>query len=252
MPLKGIYGKPYIDLSPYINLENFDKLHPSICKGLVEAKDHAFVGSMDVPDDFIKLKFYKEKFTPLSQAYKSYSNLSNADPIKAYGSKFEGNNLAFYLKYALGGYDLYTFYLLNDFTKDWKRSTEILGKTDCYDYFSEFNNWVQNLQKQNIFSHIGRVLFFVQEAGGISLEHSDDYLDLENESGISEFIHIQSTLDRKFYVRDNDTGEKFYLSSRVSYFNDKDIHGGDPVLKPTYAIRIDGVFTDYFRKLICQ
>ena len=44
--------------------------------------------------------------------------------------------------------------------------------------------------------------------------------------------------------------KKYYINSRVGWWNDRDIHGGDTSPAPSYAIRIDGIFTDEFRKQI--
>jgi hypothetical protein len=52
------------------------------------------------------------------------------------------------------------------------------------------------------------------------------------------------------YVRDSLTLEKYYVNSRVAYWNDQDRHGGDPSNTPTYAIRIDGKFTEKFKEKI--
>jgi hypothetical protein len=109
---------------------------------------------------------------------------------------------------------------------------------------------VENLVTLNVFSHIGRVAFFVQEAGGISFEHKDPSVDPEHPDILSEFIHIRINLKRPFYVRDNETLEKHYINTCVGYWNDQDWHGGDSILEPSYAFRVDGVFTDEFRKYI--
>ena len=101
-----------------------------------------------------------------------------------------------------------------------------------------------------VFSHIGRATFFVQEAGGISFEHKDPSVDPEYPDVPSEFIHLSPSVDRPFYVRDFETEEKTYIRTRAGYWNDQDYHGGDPVMKPTYSLRIDGRFTDEFKAKI--
>jgi hypothetical protein len=115
-------------------------------------------------------------------------------------------------------------------------------------YFPEVIEWVKGLVTRNIFSHIGRAGFFIQEAGGISFEHKDPTVDPEFPEVLSEFIHIRVNLNRPFYVKDIESQEKFYINTCITYWNDQDFHGGDTIMEPSYAFRIDGIFTEEFRK----
>lgn len=248
---KGIYGKPYIDLSSFINVSEFDKLHPAICRSFAIARHHAALGSLDVPDGFMNLSIYDNQFKPLYKAYEEFLKLSETDPLKIYGLPLQNNDLSIYLKYALGGYDLYSFYVLYDFNNGWRDDHESRGKQPCANYFPEVIDWIDSLVKQNIFSHIGRASFFAQESGGISFEHRDPSIDPEYPEMTSEFIHFRPTLDRPFYVRGSD-GNKVYIDSRAAYWNDQDWHGGDVIQKPTYSLRIDGLFAEEFKNKILE
>jgi hypothetical protein len=246
--LKGIHGRAYIDLTSLVDLTNFDKLHPEICRSFALAKELSSIGSVDVPDGFMNLEIYKEQFKPLHKAYEEFLKLPETDPIKVNGKDFKDNDLSFYLKWAMGGYDLYSFYVLYDFEEGWSNDTSIRGRKPAADYFPGVIAWIDELVEKDIFSHIGRVTFFVQEAGGISFEHRDPSVDPEFPDVPSEFIHVRPSMDRPFYVRDSETLEKTYIDTRVGYWNDQDWHGGDSVLKPTYSIRIDGKFTASFKE----
>jgi hypothetical protein len=248
--LKGIFGNPYIDLSTYIDLTSFDKLHPEICKGFAVARDMAAVGSVDVPEGFMNLKVYNDQFKPLYVAYNDLLNLSDDNPIKINGKELKDNELSTYLKFAMGAYDLYSFYVLYDFKDGWREDETIRGRQGIADYFPAVISWIDSLVENKVFSHIGRATFFVQEAGGISFEHKDPSVDPEYPDVPSEFIHLSPSLDRPFYVRDFETEEKTYIRTRAGYWNDQDYHGGDPVMKPTYSLRIDGRFTDEFKAKI--
>lgn len=243
---KGIHGHAYIDLAPLVDLTSFDKLHPEICRSFVTAKHMAAIGSLDVPEGFFNLDLYKGQFKHLQQTYEEFLNLPDDDPIKINGKDLKDNDLSIYLKWALGGYDLYSFYVLYDFEEGWSTNTSIRGKKAVADYFPGVVAWVDELVEKQVFSHIGRVSFFVLEAGGISFEHKDPSVDTEFPDIPSEFIHVRPSLDRPFYVRDAETKEKAYIDTRVGYWNDQDLHGGDPVLKPTYSVRVDGKFTAEF------
>jgi len=79
-------------------------------------------------------------------------------------------------------------------------------------------------------------------------EHRDPVLDPDLDKDASpEFIHIRPNLKRPFYVYNPETKQKHYINSRVCWWNDKDLHGGDATIEPSYAVRLDGVFTDEFR-----
>jgi Rieske 2Fe-2S family protein len=248
--LKGIHGKPYVDLSNLIDHSSFTNLHADICRGFALGRDSAAIGSLDVPDGFMNLEVYNDSFTPLHQAYKTFLSLPETHPIKINGQGLNDADLATYLKFALKGYDLYSFYFLIDFKEGWRTLDPLHGITESAKYFPTVTDWIKSLVDLKVFSHIGRAAFFVQEAGGISFEHKDPSVDPAFPDILSEFIHIRLNLNRPFYVRDNDTKEKFYINSCIGYWNDQDWHGGDTVLEPSYSFRVDGVFTDEFRKKI--
>lgn len=250
--LKGILGNPYIDLSNILDLSSFDKLHPEICRGFAIARHVAAFGSIDVPEGFMNLSIYNNQFKPLYKAYDELLTLPEDNPIRVNGKDLVDNELSTYLKFALGAYDLYSFYVLYDFKEGWRENTAVRGRQAASDYFPGVLEWIDTLIEQQVFSHIGRATFFVQEAGGISFEHHDPSVDPEKPDVPSEFIHLRPNTDRPFYVRDSETLEKFYINTRAGYWNDQDYHGGDTVSKPTYSFRIDGKFTDAFKEKIAN
>jgi hypothetical protein len=255
MPLSGVFGKPYIDLSSYIDLTEYDKLHPTICRNIVEAKACIFEGTLYAPENFLRMDAYSDDIKSLLHTNYEFMGLPDEDPIKNNGSKFQGNDLTTYLKFAMGAYDPYSFYLLYDFKEGWRNNPDVDGSLEAAKYFPEVMNWVKGLVEKNIFSHIGRVVFFLVEHGGISIQHSHHefpapdpfYPEFHNEP--CEFIHVQHSTDRKFFVSD-EHNQKTYIDSRVSWFNDKDWHGGDPIMKSVYSLRVDGVFTESFKDKI--
>lgn len=247
---KGIKGIPYVDLSTLIDHTSFTKLHSDICRGFALGRDDAAIGSLDVPDGFMNLEVYNDSFVPLHKAYRTYLDLPEDHPIKVHGRGLNDADLATYLKFALKGYDLYSFHFLIDFKEGWRTSDPLYGISNSAKHFPSVMQWIKSLVDLKIFSHIGRAAFFIQEAGGISFEHKDPSVDPEFPDKLSEFIHIRPNLNRPFYVRDKDTMEKVYINTCVGYWNDQDWHGGDSVLEPSYSFRVDGVFTDEFRNKI--
>lgn len=248
--IKGIKENPYIDLSSLIDHSSFLKIHPEICRSFALASKFSAIGNLNVPEGFMNLKVYQDTFIPLHKSYETFLKLQDSHPIKINAQGLNDADLATYLKYALNGYDLYSYHFLIDFKEGWRTKDPLYGITPVAEYFPEVVNWVQKLVDLKVFTNIGRAAFFIQEAGGISFEHKDPSVDPEHPEILSEFIHIRPNLNRPFYVRDNDTLEKHYINTCIAYWNDQDYHGGDSVMEPSYAFRIDGVFTDEFRKLI--
>jgi hypothetical protein len=70
---------------------------------------------------------------------------------------------------------------------------------------------------------------------------------------------VRASDQKQFFVRDAD-GNKCYLEEKKAgdddgacvWFDDHHSHSYDPIDEACYSIRIDGVFTDAFRKHICN
>src|SRR5215213_994169 len=66
-----------------------------------------------------------------------------------------------------------------------------------------------------------------------------------------EFIWFRTNLKKPFYLLNNETGEKRYVESYSAWFDSvNQFHGSDPGDGLSFSIRVDGVFTDKFRKRI--
>ena len=76
------------------------------------------------------------------------------------------------------------------------------------------------------------------------MEHRDPDLPL------TEFVYFRTDCDRPFYMIHPDTNERIYLNTRAAWWDEGDWHGGEPINRPTYTLRINGRFTEEFKKLI--
>ena len=241
MKITGIKNQPYIDLKDYIDLKSYDDLLPEICLGFAKASQLVINGSQIINDGSVNPRNFK----PLYEAYKELQTLPDDDPIKQAAQGLDYNQLTTYLKYALGGYDLYSRYVL------FEECDEEIISGEVAEHFPNVIQWIKNL-KGSIFQNIHGSTFFLLEAGGIPLEHHDPAVKEEHLKWIPEFIHIKTDLDRPFYLKDSINNEKTYINTRVAWWNERDWHGGDPVLKPTFTFRVDGVFTPEFRNKILE
>ena len=235
--ITGIRNRPYFDLKDHIDLQSYDNLHSEICRGFVKASHLIINGSQIINDGSIN----PGNFKPLYEAYKDFQSLPYSDPLKQAAQGLDYNQLTTYLKYAFGGYDLYSRYVLFEECKE----EIILG--EIAEYFPNVIKWIKDL-KGPIFQTIQGASFFLLEAGGIPYEHRDPATSEESLKCTPEFLHIKTDLDRPFYLIDPATREKTYITTRASWWNERDWHGGEPILRPTYNFRIDGVFTNEFKE----
>lgn len=238
--ITGLNGIPYVDLQDYVDLQSYDALHPEICRGIALNRHLTINGSHTIKPGSIR----PGNFKPLYETYKELQDLPDTNPLKQLSRDLDHNQLTTYLKYGFGGYDLYSILPL------FENCNETIEVGEVAKFFPSVIKWIENLKSTGIFSTIVEAKFFLLEAGGIPLEHCDPVDDLEHLKWFSEFIHIKTDLDRPFYLINTTTQEKTYINARASWWNERDWHGGEPVLKPTYNLRIDGRFTEEFRNKI--
>ncbi len=259
--IKGINGKPYYDLESYLDMETFSKLQPEIIRGFADSREFAKEGTWMSPGFDLKDLSYPMYWKPIYKAIQEFLELPDDDPIKKNGidlyRDFEDfqvrNRFTRYIKMAMGAYDPYIYYFLWE-DGSWDDRTAPRKLTPEAKYFPNVVAWVENMITNGIFDHIGRVIFFHCEADGIPFEHRD--LDAKN--GVfekhqytphrNEFIHIRPNTKKAFYIWDPDSKDKTYINTRAAWWNDQDWHGGERIMEQSYSLRIDGKFTEEFRR----
>ena len=255
--IRGIDNRPYLDMTSYIDMQEFDQLQPEIIRGFADAREYAKEGTWMKPAFKIEDMSYIPNWKPIYKAIEEFLALPDDDPIKQGGidlyRDFQDftvrNRFTRYIKMAMGAYDPYIYYFLWE-EGSWDDRTAPRKLTEEAQFFPNVVKWVEELQG-TVFEHIGRVIFFHCEAGGIPFEHRD--LDAKN--GIderfphrNEFIHIRPNTKKAMYIWDPKTKNKVYINTRAGWWNDQDWHGGEMIMEPSYSLRIDGRFTEEFRK----
>lgn len=256
--IKGINNKPYFDMEPYIDMVTFEALQPEIIRGFAEAREFAKEGTWMAPGFTFKDMSYKLNWKPIYQAMEEFMALPKDDPIYLGGidlyRDFKNykirNKFTRYLKMSMGAYDPYIYYFLWE-EGSWDDRTAARKLTEEAAHFPNTVAWVESLIGKGIFEHIGRVIFFHCEADGIPFEHRD--LDAKNGMDQTfphknEFIHIRPNTKKAMYLWDPESKNKIYLNTRAAWWNDQDWHGGERIMEPSYSLRIDGKFTEDFRK----
>ena len=250
--IRGIGGAPYINLEPYIDMDGFLKLHNRICKGIVQSK-HKKEGNVVRPGGFNNA--YEVDFIPTFQAIDDYFALPEDHEIRQIGRELgEWDNrdeFVLFLKLALGAYDPYQFIFLKTEEGGWASRFDEKAWTPDIQFFPEFKEWLEKLEG-TVFNHLGRIIIFKAEHDGRTALHRDLIYPEETEyfDHRHEFIHLRTRLDRDFYIWDPETDTKVTATSRAIFFNDQDWHNGGCANRQTFSIRIDGTFTDEFRKKV--
>lgn len=235
----------YIDLATHVDLTEFDSLHSEICRGIATAKSFSIDGNQIINPGSINPCSQRYKIKPLYEIYSLWDNLPDTDPLKIAGKDLNYNQLTSYLKFALGGYDLYSMYKILDV--DFQNN----GVGEIKEHFPNLVNWILNFETSGIFKSLHSATLMTLEAGGVPWEHFDPETDEENEEEWRpEFIHIKTDLDRPFYVLDPLTNIRTYITTRVAWWDEREWHGGDPINRPTYTLRINGRFSDDFKRKI--
>ena len=234
----------YLNLEKYIDLQAFDSLHPEICKGFTEASLLSINGSQQINVGSINPGAQGYDITPIYEVYTLWNALPDTEPLKLAGKDLTYNQLTTYLKYAFGGYDLYSRFVL------FEECYESIVLGEVAKHFPNLLVWIENLKRSNVFSTIHGATLFILEAGGIPWEHHDPATTEESKKYIPEFIHIKTDLDRPFYVLDPITHNRTYIDARASWWNERNWHGGEPINRRTYTLRIDGNFSDNFKNKV--
>lgn len=259
--IHGINNNNYFDLEKFLDMETFDKLQPEIYKGFALARPFAKEGTWMTPGFTSNNMSYNINWKPIYKAIEEYLALPDDDPIKLAGwdlwtdvpkGHAERNLFTRYLKIAMGAYDPYIYYFLWE-EGDWNDRPGERQMTEESKYFPGVVEWVLKLKQDGIFEHIGRVIFFHCEHDGIPFEHRD--LDANNGVDVvvphrNEFIHIRPDTRNQFYLWDPEKKMKYGINTRAAWWNDTDWHGGNRVMAQTYGLRIDGKFTESFRKTL--
>ena len=115
--------------------------------------------------------------------------------------------------------------------------------TEAAEEFSELMSFIETLP----FRATGRMLIIYDGAGKAVPPHRDH---LETEI-CSEFVWFRTNLRKPFYVLNHETGEKKFIESHSAWFDAvNQFHGSDAVSGLSFSIRVDGIFSEEFRKLI--
>ena len=121
--------------------------------------------------------------------------------------------------------------------------TQLWHRTGQAAEFSMLMSFIETLP----FQSTGRMLIMYDDVPRPVSPHRDH---IETEI-CHEFIWFRTNLQKPFYMLNHRTNEKQYVESYSAWFDSvNQFHGSDPVDGLSFSIRVDGKFTDEFRKRI--
>jgi hypothetical protein len=245
-----IKDKLFIDLDPHVDLKKFDSLKHEICRGMATARDLAIYGLQVYHPGTVNPHAQGIDIKSLHSVVNTWNQLSENDPYKIAGKDLDYNQLTTYLKFLYGAYDHYIVYKLFD-------SGNADELTDIGKHFPSLIDYLISFRTSGIFQNLHSAVIMGIDANGIPWEHRDPEdpvtgifdPDNKNPSGqISEFIHIKTDCDRPFYVIHPKTKEKVFINARSAWWDERDWHGGYPIQRPSFTVRVNGRFSDEFRE----
>ena len=115
--------------------------------------------------------------------------------------------------------------------------------SDEADEFSLLMDFIATLP----FKTTARMMIMYDDGGHVVTPHRDHPLTRL----CHEFIWFRTNLNKPFYLLNPKTGEKRYIQSHSAWFDTvNQFHGAEPYNGMSVSIRVDGTFTDEFRKRI--
>jgi hypothetical protein len=121
--------------------------------------------------------------------------------------------------------------------------SELWHPTQASSEFSLLMDFIATLP----FKSTGRMLIMYDDVSRPITAHRDH----TDRNVCHEFIWFRTNLKKPFYLLNPTTNRKTYVQSYTAWFDTvNQFHGSDAAEGLTFSIRVDGTFTDEFRKQI--
>ncbi len=262
---RGIWGRPYIDLEPYVDTSRFEELDDEICMALTQVKvdytggshkwmeivppslaDEPYIDYGEVIADFSRDEF--ARFVSLSDTPHAF-DLDRQHEYE-FGEERDhplSRKQMLFLKYRYGVYFPWKVFYEMIPTLNWDDKSHGIGKDfkpEAHRHFPKLVEFVRSLP----FRTIGRCNLMGLEANDHGTVHTD--LGEVEKPSVDQFLTFCPRGDKRLFLWDDDEQHKEYVDSRVYWFNDCDYHGveADPYFR--YSIRVDGFFDEAFLEKI--
>ena len=229
-----INGLPYIDLTPYVDVQGLRNIEHDIALGLVKSKMNFHDSSAnrnncldqsrstmlhEITEDVLK-----DETGPF---YNQFMEL-----------KFNRTDCAMFIRYVKKVQTLGQMLSLRKLNQDLNISLKSFENgckdTILYNNFPSLKEWVSKLK---IFDQVGRITFWLNTPGELGCIHKDTY-----QGWPDNFIHINLDPERKTVFLLEDDGNKININSEVSVFDIRNYHGSQGNDYHGWTLRIDGLY----------
>lgn len=264
--LVGLFGRPYVDLAPYVDCGELSALHEEICLALAQVPldytggSHRSMNIMPESRRAEALVDYQEVIRGMGDA--EFAQLRDlADDPRPFDvgarSQLEfGEERAVplsrrqmqWLKIRFGVYFPWKGYVELIPNRRWEDKSTEAGKAFTRVARAFFPRTVDAV-KRLPFSEIGRCNIMGLEAFDYGTVHRDgDPSEQDTPDTFITFVPGRGKAGgKRLFLWDDEAGREIDVPAAVYWFNDFDYHGvrADPFFR--YSIRVDGVFTPEFR-----
>ncbi len=261
--IHGIWGQPYLDLEPLLDLSELDAIHDEVCLGLAQVPtaytggSHRSMGIMPPSRQDEALTDYGSVLSGLSAEDRAvFASLAD-DPVAArdedtldFGEERPrtlSRRQQLWLEYRHGVYFPWKVYCEMIPNHYWDEKSSAEGKAftrEARTFFPKTVAFVKRLP----FTQIGRCNIMGLRAHDHGTVHLDGDPKLKPE--VDHFITFCPAGNKRLFLWDEERKEKLYIDRRAYWFNDSDHHGveGAPFFR--YSIRVDGVFEPDFSRAL--
>lgn len=241
--MKGVYGKPYICMDPYVNIQQLKDITKDIHYGIGKAHAH------------IRLNYgienHEEYVDDIKGAYNYWRDKETDPKLKQYGAELEKTDMVgfhYWLMYQYPVYEALNYLVIREFDRciNAPYLPYDANKKPIYDcrwteeskYFPSLVDWAKKLP----FEPLGPIILLLKNSGLKTVKHRDCFLQMEPYEQEEHFIWFDPMNDRSLYVENGD--EKIHMKPGSSfYWNNHDWHGGiENTNKVSWSMRIEGIF----------
>ncbi len=259
--LVGIYGRPFLDLEPYVDASALAEIHEEICLALAQVPlgytggSHRAMRIMPPSREHEALVDYQETIRAMSEAqFETFRML--ADDPGAFSPADRGR-LEFgeersvplsrrqmqWLKVRFGVYFPWKGYVELIPNQRWDDKANPEGKSFtrvARAFFPKTLAFVEKLP----FQSIGRCNVMGLEGFDYGTVHRDG--EPQEQEAPDPFITFCPAADKRLFLWDDVAAKEIDVTARVFWFNDFDYHGVRAAPHFRYSVRVDGVFETAF------
>lgn len=261
--LRGLYGRPYLDLERFVDVSRMAGLHDEITLGLARVPvdytggSHRSMNIMPASRAGEALCDYGEVIRAMdAEMFAVFRSLADdpasVDPARSqeFGEEREvplSRRQMLWLKYRHGVYFPWKVYVELIPNRWWSDKADATGKQFTRVATTLFPRTIAFV-KSLPFVSVGRCNIMGLEGHDHGTVHRDG--DPADQRAPDPFITFVPGPAKRLYLWDEARQEKTPVTGRAYWFNDHDYHGveADPHFR--YSVRVDGVFNEEFAAML--